>query len=569
MSSNTINYNLIKPETSDNIGVTISDLANNFETVDVELDYNKTENNSLREDVNENSTRLGNINKKFDDFNFTKVSPSYYDTLHLPSDTVMQCMVINEQTNEMYVSQLDGQQTGVETYLLSRFTLEGVYLDNMKLINGGHSTSFGIENIDNDVYIWSNYENEAGTTYDLARFKYTPNTTLTEDSSEIQRYDKFTTEYVVPAIDQKNGRIAFRVKHTETTQTIELRDLSDVKNGTDDILASYEIPTSINYMQGMSIDGYDLYWYSGDSDATNYPSVITLVDMQTGVIKEQLDANFGKGINGYYEENFHEPESIYLYTEPQTGSKSLFAGMVTDEAVRRNNKIYAFHSVGNESKFFGMIAQKLQAYRLTQSDGSAKRIPTKTTLLSTIKETGYYYFSSIDFAEFSDLPSGMTSGGAYLEVTPQAPNNGTFHQRLTRHTSVGNFQSYIREITDGTTVGSWYSINMSSSLVWKNIPLQNGASNETDYPFQYAQSGTTGYIRGRVNVPSTDGVTFATIPEEARPKQSTYFNASVAGTTGFRKVMIDSLGNASAYGVLANDSSAITFLYLDMTYPLG
>src|SRR5690625_1798776 len=145
-------------------------LNRNFSKLDSNTHQNKLDINNLQQDVDKNTQKLeiekqktDEMNRKINAFDFTAVSPAYYDTLWaLPSVTVMQCFVFCEATNEIYVSQLDGAQTGVETFLLARLTFEGVYLDHMKLVNGGHGTTFGVEVVGSDVYIWRSEERRVG-----------------------------------------------------------------------------------------------------------------------------------------------------------------------------------------------------------------------------------------------------------------------------------------------------------------------------------------------------------------------------------------------------------------------
>src|SRR5690606_18597048 len=141
MSSSTDNLKLIKPDVEDRITQTIADLATNFEKIDLEFkktndsvsqhtseiesEISDIHNNisQIQSDLSDIQTNTNKINSKINDFDFTTVSPSYYETLWgMPSNTIMQCFVFCEETNEIYVSQLDGAQTGVETYLLARFT---------------------------------------------------------------------------------------------------------------------------------------------------------------------------------------------------------------------------------------------------------------------------------------------------------------------------------------------------------------------------------------------------------------------------------------------------------------
>ncbi|WP_338079185.1 hypothetical protein [Aquibacillus halophilus] len=292
-----------------------------------------------------NSDILTSTQKKTDSSDFTKEVPSFYTKLSLPEVTVMQCFVINELSDELYVSQVIPSSDASESYRLSRFTIDGTYLDSMVLRHGGHGTTFGIENSESDVYIWSSYDvldKSANVTgHDLVRFKYEAGLTLNEASSALTRYDKFTNEYVNPTIDQKNNTIVFRVGIGQSK--IELRSLNDVKNGINQLNHSFLIPDDLEYFQGMSLDGENLYWYTGDVNSVTHDREITLFDFSKGTIKKRVTVDFGKDSSGKYEKGFSEPEGIYLYTDPNTGAKSLFAGVVTGGKGKRINKIYRYH----------------------------------------------------------------------------------------------------------------------------------------------------------------------------------------------------------------------------------
>lgn len=66
---------------------------------------------------------------------------------------------------------------------------------------------------------------------------------------------------------------------------VELRKLSDVKNGVNKVLGKVIIPNDLFYLQGFTIDGYDLYWYTGDTNNKTYPCEITQFSFKDGSLK--------------------------------------------------------------------------------------------------------------------------------------------------------------------------------------------------------------------------------------------------------------------------------------------
>ncbi|MEI1421513.1 phage baseplate protein [Bacillus cabrialesii] len=74
----------------------------------------------------------------------------------------------------------------------------------------------------------------------------------------IKHYNKFNDYYSIPVIDRKNG-FAFRIRLKDDNSLVELRKLSDVKNGVNKVLGKVIIPNDLIYLQGFIIEGYDLY----------------------------------------------------------------------------------------------------------------------------------------------------------------------------------------------------------------------------------------------------------------------------------------------------------------------
>lgn len=187
-------------------------------------------------------------------FDFTTVPPVYHTNLNLADKTVLQCFVIDELTGDIYATQVaSGNQDKSESFTITRMNQNGVMLDSMTLIHGGHGTTIGLERENGKMYIWSNYNvvDSNGNTVgnDLVRFPYTAGATLNGGSEGIKRYNKFNDYYTIPVIDRENGFIAFRIRLEDDNSLVELRKLNDVKNGVNKVLGKVIIPNDLFYLK--------------------------------------------------------------------------------------------------------------------------------------------------------------------------------------------------------------------------------------------------------------------------------------------------------------------------------
>ncbi|MCM3140388.1 phage baseplate upper protein [Bacillus safensis] len=101
-----------------------------------------------------------------------------------------------------------------------------------------------------------------------------------------------------------------------------------------------------------------------------------------------------------------------------------------------------------------------------------------------------------------------------------------------------------------------------SKLTWINVTLKNGASTGAR-PFQFAKLGGALLLRGHIT--ATREVVCGVLPEGAPkpPSQGAVASASVSGTTGFSKLIINEIGEFMLSGIHAKNESAVTGYYLD------
>lgn len=560
--------------------VTADEIVNNFSSIKSDLSSVTNNFNKISNKLSSVSSDLSSVRNDFDEFykaettfDFTTISPVYYTTLNLAGTSVVQCFVIDELTGDIYGTQVASvNQDKSQSFTITRMNQNGVMLDSMTLVHGGHGTTIGLEREGGKVYVWSNYDvvDSNGNTVgnDLVRFPYVAGATLTQDSSYIKRYNKFNNYYTIPVIDRENGFIAFRIRLKDDNSLVELRKLSDVKNGVNKVLGKVIIPSDLFYLQGFTIDGYDLYWYTGDTNNQTYPCELALFSFIDGKLKKRISCDFGYGPTGKYEDSFREPEAVFLYKDPNTRKKSLFAGVVTGGVGKRINKVYAYHSKENATKFTADLSQGYQGYALTRNNGNANGLPEGLSNLKDFRKVGSYYMSTVDTVNYKDHPSPGDAGW-WLQIEPADPH-GTVVQTLKRNSTGRDIKIYTRVVTNNGVTGDWVEIMSSQSLVWNDLALRNGASNpDSGDKLQFAINGGLVHIRGKVTIPLTDGVIFAILPSGARPKRSHYAAYEVAGTTGTRKIGIRSNGEMVAMGLMANGRENATYTYVNTSFPLN
>lgn len=284
-------------------------------------------------------------------FNFTKITPKLFTELRVADKTVLQSFNFDEKNHQIYTTQVATGMGGgsPQSFRITRLSFEGLQLDSMLLKHGGHGTNIGIENRNGTIYIWSLYDrpNETDNS-DLVCFPYKAGATLDENSKELQRFSNLPLNHrVTPALDMKNRQLALRQYDTvKNKQWVTVFNLDDAIANKNNPLYTINIPEELHYLQGFFLDDGYLYWYTGDTNSKTYPNLITVFDT-SGKILLQKEITVGSDLSYRYENNFREPEGICMYTNPETGAKSLMVGITSGKEGSRISRIYAYHSYEN------------------------------------------------------------------------------------------------------------------------------------------------------------------------------------------------------------------------------
>lgn len=172
-------------------------------------------------------------------FNLSDYTPSYVTDLALSTTAASQCTTYLE--NYMYTCQeTSTSPTGFSSYVLNRTDLAGNFLDSMFIKNGGHGSAIGLEASGDDIYVWSFLWGSKGS-YKLARFPYVSGATIDDTEATTVYYDPFTTDYLYPFINHEQDKMIIKRSPSGSPGVVEVRNLSDVKNGVDNILHSHTL----------------------------------------------------------------------------------------------------------------------------------------------------------------------------------------------------------------------------------------------------------------------------------------------------------------------------------------
>lgn len=431
------------------------------EVVDARIDYWGNEHNSLKESMDANVKPFDEIENGFD---LQTMEPMFVGNLATLRNAVLQAFNIDVVTNQYYAGQSDSLVP--EGFVITQISPNGsIILSSMAFPNAGHGTTFGLENRDGRVFIWT-IANTEKNEQKLVCVPYTPNSTFTLDDN-IKDYTPKSLSgiYFTPVIDMINGNILIR----RGDGLCELRSLIDVKNGVDKILHSVQVPKTENGddrpMQGAVTNGTTLYWYSGWS--TNAVKVLKY-DMTTKKLLDTREVNLPNETGGAFTDSYREPEGLAYYVNPYTEKESLLMGITSGGGNKRYHMVYAFHQRGAQEHFDSLRAIAAQNYAITRGDGRAHSVPDGLTKLSDLRRAGEYYMTAAIVDTLTDLPSPQFKGAGLYVKNTAGEQHYNLRQILTRSSYSRKNMTVERSLDYDGKFGSW-TVHETSSEKYEYV----------------------------------------------------------------------------------------------------
>ena len=383
-------------------------------------------------------------------FDLRNIPPTFITSMQLSQNAVMQNVVKGPVTGELFASQTDNAAT--ETFWITRMTAQGTLKDYMCCRYGGHGTSFYLEQ-DPDGTTWITLPwaeaAPAGAQNDIVRFKYDPTFTTAaplyrSNTSKFTVRPKFGLGYVIPIVDEKNDNVVFRISGPDaqgvTQDNFQLRKRSEWLAGVDNVLATIG-PIQVTVgdgtqpywtPQGWALNDWQLFFYSGNSAQTN-ENLLSAYTFQPGQNVTAADyrvstANIAKDpVDGSIDDNFHEPEGISFYRDPNRGDLTLLIGVTTGPQNQRRHKLFAFNAL-NADRLIGETLKALDTPRwekLGSSFGAnygnvSGRYPAAFRIWpnNMVEWTGCVQNTT------GPIPSGVTD---LISVPDRAAPTGTLH----------------------------------------------------------------------------------------------------------------------------------------------
>lgn len=333
--------------------------------------------------------------------------------------------------NRWLVSQGGGNTaiTDGESFTLSMVNTNGEILSSMELINGGHGSMFNAQRqSDGSIDIYFTCDKERG--YKIVKTKYVANgkldcksaalTTLPKTSSEVQlAYINFEEDKILLVTSSGSGR----------WYKAEVFDFQAYISGRQTIPTYVSSHTKIGNItsQGFAITGNKMFVHSGSLGLNDI--TMRIVDLETDTYKDYNLNLLGK----LSEDTVTEGEGIYIDEH-----KNVYIGVATGEGgTTRNHNIYVFSHKTDQQHLLGKTMETAQMYKLTDANGYAMGLTPQPSKIADITRPGWYYFTTNQMQQFTDVPSEFAVAGYWLNVYPRS-KDGSIYQELIRNTSGNN-----------------------------------------------------------------------------------------------------------------------------------
>jgi hypothetical protein len=267
--------------------------------------------------------------------------------LNLSRNAVLQCAVQLPQTGEWYVTQAvhgsNDATTPYESTVINRLTPAGDYIDSMTLVDGGHGTQIGVEWSGGAAYIWTAFARPgtAGTAHDLLRIRYARGSFERTELANTTVMPKFTTARVLTSFDWLSDWVVFRTA-TDTSETYTRRRISEVKANVNRTYGSFTRDIAPPTMQGYAPVGDAMLEYTGGvNEPAGDAALLWEYAWPSGqVVDVQPTGKLGRNPDTSYPGNRHEPESVSLYRDVNSGQPYADLGVTVNESGSYDWRVY-------------------------------------------------------------------------------------------------------------------------------------------------------------------------------------------------------------------------------------
>lgn len=355
--------------------------------------------------------------------------------------------------NRWLVSQVGGKTSidNGESFTLTMVNTNGEILSSMEVIHGGHGSMFNCQLLEDgsiDIYFTSDSE----TGYKIIKTKYIENgsfnanqvglTTIPKTSTECQlAYFNFYENLLLLATTAGAGR----------WYKAEVFKLNEYINGSEMTPLFVTDQTKIGNItsQGFAVSNGKVFVYAGTLGENN--TTLRIIDMNTRYQEDHQLNNLGK----IGKETITEAEGIYV-----DENKNVFIGIATGAGgTIRNHNVYVFAHKDSQQQLLGKAMESSQTFKLTDGNGYAMGLSPLPSKIADIVRPGWYYFTTNEMGQFSDVPAEYAVAGYWLHVFPRTKDGGVY-QELIRHTSGKNRWRLGRSIN--TTTGEAYEFRCLS-----------------------------------------------------------------------------------------------------------
>lgn len=385
---------------------------------------------------------IDDIDDYVNGFDLRKMEPIFINGISGVRNAVNQSINIDYETNHIYTTQSDSKDP--EGFHITKMTPSGHLLSTMWIEEGGHGVNIGLERKTNgQLKIWF-YHQGLGK---LVFIPYKDNTSLT--MNDAKSLTNMTPESLkgkgfAVMVDQEYDKIVVR----NFDGRVEIRSRQDLINRIDNIEHEIQTDPSENNddrpMQGIAVNGNDLYWQSGwgNSEAE---TKISKYNIEKGTKEYTITLDnlpFQRGNDDPYDK-LSEPEGLFLHVNPTTKRKTLLMVYSTGGLAKRYNIMYGFVQTGAMDHWHSMTQLGSQNYKLTKDDGRALSALDTYTSLNDFTNPGWYYLTGAQADELEDMPYPTQSSGWWVFVSPYHQNFG-FVQTVSRSSSGRKMMSFSR-----------------------------------------------------------------------------------------------------------------------------